>query len=258
MSLKLHRACKVIGFTQMEGGWPQAFHLEQIAKLQFPDSASDEAVFYRALKSDCMGGSLKHRVDIEHRRHELSPFNGDDYRARIREYVRDRPYEVTVYYVSACDLAAWLEKQGERPSAHLAAWIETQTPETQAPPVVTESASGGVELDKAGPLPVEQGLLTKDIAVCFGDCYYSTDNWPKRLSGTAWLKTARIGRGEIGGASAVWNPLTLAQLMHDKTKGEREKETLMKALNSRFTLNPALGPWRDAFNEYYATYCATD
>ena len=132
-------------------------------------------------------------------------------------------------------------------------------PDTAKPaPVVDIGTSVGVEPDKAGSPPVEQGLLTKDIAACFGDCYYSADNWPKRLSGTAWLKTACIGKGEIGGASAVWNPLTLAQLMHSKTKGDKAKEKLMKTLNSRFTRNPALGLWRDAFNEYFATHCATD
>lgn len=132
-----------------------------------------------------------------------------------------------------------------------------QTTATPAP-LVTVGAFDGVEPNKAGPVPVEQGLLTKDVAACFGNCYYTAGNWPKRLSGTAWLETARIGRGEAGGASAVWNPLTLARLMHTRQKGAREKEKLMKTLNSRFTLNPALEPWRDAFNEYFATYCATD
>lgn len=136
--------------------------------------------------------------------------------------------------------------------------VADATPKPTAPPVGTANASDGVEPDKAGPVPVEQGLSTKDIAACFGECYYSADNWPKRLSGTAWLETARIERGEAGGASAVWNPLTLAQLMHSKTKGDKAKEKLMKALNSRFTRNPVLGPWRDAFNEYFATHCATD
>ena len=125
-------------------------------------------------------------------------------------------------------------------------------------PLMTVGASGGVEAAEAEPLAVEQGLLTKDIAACFGDCYYSADNWPKRLSGTAWLEPARIARGEAGGASAVWNPLTLAHLMHGKKKDDKAKEKLMKTLNSRFTINPALMPWRVAFNEYYATHCTTE
>ena len=50
----------------------------------------------------------------------------------------------------------------------------------------------------------------------------------------------------------------LAQLMHHKEKEKREKEKLMKVFNSRFTRNPALRPWRDAFNKYFATHCAAD
>lgn len=138
--------------------------------------------------------------------------------------------------------------------------VTTPSPKTelQSAPVGAGGASGGMVTDKAGPVPMERGLPTKDIATCFGKCYYSADNWPKRLSGTAWLKPARIGRGAAGGASAVWNPLTLAQLLHGKTKGDSAKEKLMKVLNSRFTMIPALGPWRDAFNEYFATHCTID
>ena len=159
------------------------------------------------------------------------------------------------------DIATWAAGDGLASVDDALSLLTGAAPaQTAAPPAPMEAvgASDDVEPDKAGPVPVEQGLLTKDIAVCFGDCYYSADNWPKRLSGTAWLETARIERGEIGGASAVWNPLTLAQLMHRQTKGDKAKEKLMKTLNSRFTRNPALGLWRAAFNEYFATYCTTD
>ena len=125
--------------------------------------------------------------------------------------------------------------------------------------VMAVSASDGVEPAKAGPLPVEQGLSTKDIAQAFdGVNGWDFERWRKNLSASKWLHSARIAIGGAGGASSVWNPLMLAQLMHDDAKGEREKEKLMKVFNSRFTLNPALGPWRDDFNEYFATHCATD
>ena len=126
-------------------------------------------------------------------------------------------------------------------------------------PLMTVGASDGVEPDKAGPLPAEQGLSTKDIAQAFdGVNGWDFERWRKNLSASKWLHSARIAIGGAGGASSVWNPLMLAQLMHDDAKGEREKEKLMKVFNSRFTLNPALGPWRDDFNEYFATHCATD
>ena len=127
-----------------------------------------------------------------------------------------------------------------------------QSPATPAPEVAVDAL---VEPDKAGP--EAGGLLTKEIAACFADCYYSEKNWPKRMSDMKWLKPACIGLGEAGGASGLWRPLLIAQLVHKRTKGEKAKEQVMKTLNSRFTLYPALLPWRDAFNEYYATYCTT-
>lgn len=160
-----------------------------------------------------------------------------------------------LYTVLQSDVNEWLT--GIKAGYTLDYPYHTPDSDLQAVPVITASTHDTVAFDKAAPLPVEQGLLTKDIAACFGDCYYTARDWPKRLSGTAWLETARIARGEAGGASAVWNPLTLAQLMHNKTKDHKSKEKLMKTLNSRFTKIPALGPWRDAFNEYTATYCDT-
>lgn len=126
-------------------------------------------------------------------------------------------------------------------------------------PVAAAGVSDGVEADKTGPLHVKQGLPTKDIAHAFdGVNGWSADRWPRNLSASKWLHHARIAIGRAGGASSVWSPVILAQLMHHHAKGEREKEKLMKAFNSRFTRNPALWPWRDAFNEYFATHCATD
>ncbi len=126
-------------------------------------------------------------------------------------------------------------------------------------PVDAVGASGGVEPDKAGKLPVGQGLVTIDIANTFdGLNGWNAERWRKNLSAAKWLHPARIARGRAGGASAVWCPVMLAQLMHDKAKGEREKGKLMNALNSRFTKNPVLKPWRDDFNEYLATYGTTE
>lgn len=123
-------------------------------------------------------------------------------------------------------------------------------------PVETELPSAGME--PANDEPTESGLLTKEIAVCFGGCYYTQANWPKRMSDTKWLHTARIGLGEAGGASGLWRPLMLAQLMHGKTKSKKEKEALMKILASRFSRLPALAPWKDAFNEYSSTFSDLD
>lgn len=132
-------------------------------------------------------------------------------------------------------------------------------PVPQAAPVVAASAPGAVDTDQAGPAPMEQGLPTKDIAHVFdGVNGWSIDRWSRNLSASKWLHPARISIGRAGGTPSVWSPVMLAQLMHDNAKGKREKEKLMKTFNSRFTLNLALRPWRDAFNEYFATHCAID
>ena len=124
-------------------------------------------------------------------------------------------------------------------------------------PLMTVGVSDGVETAKAGP--VEVGLLTKEIADTFdGVNGWSADRWPKNLSASMWLHPARISLGVAGGASAVWNPLMLAQLIHGGTKGGKARERVMKTFNSRFNQRSALMPWRDAFNEYFATHCATD
>ena len=126
-------------------------------------------------------------------------------------------------------------------------------------PVGSDGAFGGVQADRAEPLPMQQGLSTFGIAQAFdGVNGWSFERWRKNLSASNWPHAARIAIGEQGGASSTWNPTILAQLMHGRTKGEREKEKLMKVLISRFISNPALKPWRDDFNEYFATYCAKD
>ncbi len=131
--------------------------------------------------------------------------------------------------------------------------VRVDAPEPTAPPVLAVGAL--VEPATA----VKEGLLTKEIAETFdGLNEWNADRWTKNLSSSKWLHHARIALGGAGGASSVWNPLTLAQLIYDKTKGEKAKEKVMKAFNSRFNRNPVLTPWRDAFNEYFATHCTTD
>ncbi|MGH8758714.1 MAG: hypothetical protein ACREVW_04270 [Burkholderiales bacterium] len=109
---------------------------------------------------------------------------------------------------------------------------------------------------KAGPLPEDRGLPTKAIAHAFdGVNEWPAERWIRNLSSSKWLHPARIALGGAGVASSAWNPLMLAQLMHGRAKGDREKEKVMRALNSRFTRETALRPWRDGFSEYFETYC---
>ncbi len=120
-----------------------------------------------------------------------------------------------------------------------------------------------VELADDAPVPMadapEQSLPTKDIATCFDRLNgWDTVTWPKRLSGSNWLHTARTALGGAGGASSMWNPLEIAQLVCDKTKGAKPKAQILKAFNHRFNTNPVLAPWKIAFNEYYAMFSEAD
>lgn len=122
---------------------------------------------------------------------------------------------------------------------------------TQAAPVVTDGASDDAE----------QGLTTSEIAYAFdGVSGWTAERWTKNLSATrmGWAAPALIGLGEQGGASSVWRPLTLAQLIHARAKGDKEKQGGLKMLHSRFNRQTALAPWRDAFNEFFATFSDAD
>lgn len=115
--------------------------------------------------------------------------------------------------------------------------------------------------EKLEPTPqtTGDGLPTKDIATLFdGVNDWPKARWPKNLSGSVWLHPARTALGGAGGASSMWNPLTLAQLIHDQTKGNRPRELLIRTLKNRFNNNAVLIPWRDAFNEYFDTFTVSD
>ena len=192
MILKLHRACKVIGFTQKEmpNEWPRVFSLEHIAKLQFPENASDESIFFRALKDACTGGSLKHLATIELRQYKLSASVQRHITELIQHELRDNSYEVTVHYVDHRDLAAWLEKQDEEPSAHLAAWFKATTSDTPAPPKGAAGASGGmVELDYSV-------LATPAALLDAFEKWGMKAAWFDELDSHKWLLDARRQKGQ--------------------------------------------------------------
>ena len=98
-----------------------------------------------------------------------------------------------------------------------------------------------------------QSLTTKEIAHLFEGLPFKTDRWASNLSAAKWLKTAKRGLGEQGGASATWCPLTIAQLVCDHNKDTRAKQKTLKYLNNRFRTNPVLKPWKDAWDDYYGT-----
>ena len=144
-------------------------------------------------------------------------------------------------------------------------WIDGYMEATRPPalPVVDTATAAPVavaaSVEPAKAAPVKAGLLTREIADIFdGINGWDSKRWTKNLSSSKWLHPARTGLGGAGVASSVWNPLTLAQLIHAREKGSRPREQLMKTLNSRFDRNAVLMPWRDDCNEYFATFCTAD
>ena len=135
--------------------------------------------------------------------------------------------------------------------------IVSKRPETPAvikEPVVSHEPKA--TSSEIAPILQTKSITSKQVALLFDSLPYSAENWPKRLSGTKWLKPANIALGEVGGITGLWCPLILARLVHGRIKG-REKQKTLEALNTRFKRNTALHPWRDAWNEHYALFTDT-
>jgi len=156
-----------------------------------------------------------------------------------------------------CDLMEWSAPPEFLPLGYKKPTAPVATPAALPPTPATPTAVPEVALPAAGA--PEESLPTKDIATCFdGLNGWDAETWPKRLSGAKWLHPARTALGGKGGAPSMWNPLTLAQLVHDKTKGQRPREQILKTFNNRFNTNPVLEPWKTAFNEYFAMFSDSD
>ena len=102
---------------------------------------------------------------------------------------------------------------------------------TSYEPVGAVGVSGGVEPDKAGPLP----LTTGDIAFCFAGLRCKTEKEWKDLIGKGrnWVERCLIQPGTRGrgGAPKLWNPVCIgAALVRDgHAKPNSVRETLHKS-----------------------------
>ena len=167
--------------------------------------------------------------------------------------VQDRAAEIAPRWLVGADAhLQWrnLIKQavqaGELSLLNYGSKLPIQKPDTQ-PQAAPEAA----------PVVQPDSITTKGVAINFDGLPYTAENWPKRLSGIAWLQSANTSRGEVGGITGLWCPLKLAVLIHGREKG-REKQKTLEILNSRFKRNTALQPWRDAWNEHYALFTNTN
>ena len=125
--------------------------------------------------------------------------------------------------------------------------------------VVTSTVTAGTPKGIQPPLSNGPSLKTSNLAQSFDDINgWPARRWIKNLSSSKWLHPANIDPGAPGRASATWSPLIVAQLVHGRTKGDRAKSKILKALSSKFRSNPLLEPWRDDWNEYFATEIANE
>lgn len=145
-----------------------------------------------------------------------------------------RPEQVRTYweYVTPESVNAWL------------ATLKTPYRWSPAPPVVTESASDGVESAKVGPLP----LTTGDIAFCFAGLRWETEEkWKKPLGDKPkWLAACIVIPGVQGASERRWNPVfigaALVRAGHAKPNNVRAK----------FQTQPLLTPWLGEWKTYEA------
>lgn len=100
------------------------------------------------------------------------------------------------------------------------------------------------------------GITTAQVATAFDGIPFSTEQWPKRLSEAKWPKSAQVTLGAAGGASSLWNPLKLARLIYDRSREDKKKN--LATLNARFKRQDVLAPWRNDWNDFYATFNDAD
>ena len=156
--------------------------------------------------------------------------------------------------------SAALEKfirDNDLPARHETEFAPHPATEPGAPVPKPQAAAPAPEVAESASSEPSNGLATAQIAVIFDGLPYTAENWPKRASDINWLEPARVALGAAGGATSLWCPATLARLIHGRGRGAAKQKTL-EALNKRFKSNPALEPWRDAWNQHYEMFNDAD
>lgn len=123
---------------EIEHGWPLAMEPHRLANLQHPQDSTGQTYINTALLSACKTGQLRCTA-YKHHDYALQPNGG----GKLIEVWTD-------YAITAPTFAAWLARQGEEPSTHIAAWFKAAgvapapAPSPPAAPV-TDSPPGGME-----------------------------------------------------------------------------------------------------------------
>lgn len=200
---------------------------------------------------------MKHAIDgVEKYKRDLARAAGltdgePGYLHVVENSASKRPLELRTGAVLDAGLVHldWLNEWGEsRKPPHVFSTASAPEPQAAAPaPVVAECANDA---------PVD-GITTAQVAAIFDGIKYRAENWTRRLSDTKWLEPAKVALGAQGGASSLWNPATLARLIHGKERGTAKQKTL-EALNRKFKSKPVLAPWRTAWDEHYDMFKDAD
>ena len=152
-------------------------------------------------------------------------------------------YPYATRHVAWPELVRWAKARGFTvpPQVEAIAAKASLPLEPQAVPVVTESASGGVEPDKAGP----GALNTRAMADSFAGLRWLGEQWIKKLGNKpVWLDACIVSRGARGEGMREWNPVCigayLVRMGHAKANSVRAKFQTLEALK----------PWLDEWKTY--------
>lgn len=114
-------------FAEWPAQWPQRLAPVHLARLQAPPNGKDWALtraFDEAISAACVAGELAHELADFVFPPLVAGFHLEDTPAQMEAKLRAQCATKSLPAVAACDFVAWLRKQSEAPSGHIAAWAE--------------------------------------------------------------------------------------------------------------------------------------
>lgn len=142
MTLHLIEAARILNFDPAQG-WPQTITPDRLASLQswrdgldMKTRRSKAATWCKLIELALAAGAIEHTTTTEtvqvSSEKDVFPTSStrswpDQYTRGGRFYAYTQPAQyrdVTLHHIAAHDFAAWLARQGEEPSPHIAAWFK--------------------------------------------------------------------------------------------------------------------------------------
>lgn len=162
MTLHLIEAARILNFDPAQG-WPKTITPDRLASLQawrdgldMKTRRSKAATWCKLIELALAAGAIEHTTTTEtvqvSSEKDVFPTSStrswpDQYTRGGRFYAYTQPAQyrdVTLHHITAHDFAAWLARQGEEPSPHIAAWFKAVgvAPATAAkPPAPAQTAA---------------------------------------------------------------------------------------------------------------------